>query len=342
MSVEWLGLDLKCRYPKDDPYAAEALDADISYCDIKRMMFPNGWHYYVVLCLKGDAPHKLKAVGSPDNITGVDIGASTVAAASDNKVTLKELAPKCKDYNRQIEQLLRYLDRSRRLSNPNKYKGDGTIDKSNRDKWIYSKTYRKKQDKLKSLYRRKAAYIKQSHEHMINELLADSITFIVEDMSFKGLQRKSQKTERQDTAVDIRQKDGSVKQVHKYKRKKRFGRSLNNRAPASFVAILIRKAALYGGSVRKVSTKDFKASQYDHVTDSCTKAGLSVRDKYIGGHKVQRDLYSAFLLKCSCAGLNKPDRDKCIHGFERFLDQQNKLISAMKAENISMQQCFGF
>lgn len=341
-SIEWLGLDISCRLPKDNDYIHEALDADISYCEIERKMFPNGWHYYVVIYLKGDAPHKLEPVNTDDRITGIDIGTSTVAAVSDHTVMLKELAPKCIKYNRCIEKLLRSMDTSKRISNPKKYKPDGTIDRTNHDRWVYSKTYWKNLNRLKSLYRQKTAYIKQSHEEMVNELLKDSVNYIIEDMSFKGLQRKAKMTERSDKASDIRQKDGSVKQVHKYKKKKRFGRSLNNRAPACFVTILARKAALYGGGVYKVNTRAFKASQYNHVTGENIKVGLSERDKYIGGHKVQRDLYSAFLLKNSNDKLNSPDREKCVYEFEKFLKLQDNLITEMKENNITMKQCFGF
>lgn len=340
-SIEWLGSEISCKLPRGKDYIMQALDADISYCEIERKMFPNGWHYYVVVYLKGDAPHKLKTVGN-GSITGVDIGTSTVAAVSDSTATLKELAPKCKDYNKRIERLLRCMDISKRISNPDKYKPDGTIDKSNHDKWIYSKAYLKNRNRLKTLYRQKAAYIKQSHEEIINRLLEESINYIVEDMSFKGLQRKARATERSDRLSEIRQKDGSVRQVHKYKRKKRFGKSLNNRAPASFITILKRKSALYGGNVYKVDTKDFRASQYNHVSDDYVKNDLSVRNKKVGDHKVQRDLYSAFLLKNSNDNLNKPDRDKCIYEFDRFLEIQNNLIDEMKENHISMKQCFGF
>lgn len=341
-SIEWLGLNINYKLPKDKDYILEALESDISYCEIERKMFSNGWHYYVVVYLKGDAPHRLKTVEAEYNITGVDIGTSTVAALSDKVATLKELAPKCKDYNKRIEKLLRSMDISKRISNPNKYKSDGTIDKSNRGKWIYSKTYLKSLNRLKALYRQKAAYIKQSHEEMINKLLKESVNFVVEDMSFKGLQCKSKNTERSDKVSDIKQKDGSVKQIHKYKRKKRFGKSLNNRAPASFITILLRKATLYGGDVYKVDTKSFRASQYNHVTDEYIKPSLSERDKLIDGRKVQRDLYSAFLLKNSNTELNKPDRNKCIYGFDKFLELQDNLIAEMKENNISMKQCFGF
>ena len=56
--------------------------------------------------------------------------------------------------------------------------------------------YHKYRDKLKSLYRQKAAYTKQSHEEYANELIRDSVYFIVETMNFKGLAKRSQKTER--------------------------------------------------------------------------------------------------------------------------------------------------
>lgn len=57
------------------------------------------------------------------------------------------------------------------------------------------------------------------------------------------------------------------------------------------------------GGVYKVQTKDFKASQYDHVEDNYKKAELKDRSKYVGGYKVQRDLYSAYLLKTATRNL---------------------------------------
>ena len=76
--------------------------------------------------------------------------------------------------------------------------------------------------------------------------------------------------------------------------------------------------------------------------DKGKKAELKDRSKYVGGYKVQRDLYSAYLLKNSNTKFDKPDREKCIYGFENFLKLQNNLICEMKKNNISMKQCFGF
>ena len=344
LSLEWINLNIDCAWPDDNTtkdYVAEALDADISYCEIERKMFPNGWHYYVIVYLKGDPPRKLLSVGT--NTSGLDPGTSTVAAVSDDMVTLKELAPRCRQYNKQIQDLLIRLDRSRRMSNPDKYNPDGTVKKGNHDPWVFSNTYRRNLNKLRTLYRQKAAYIKQSHEETANELLKDSIYFYAEGMSYKGLQRRSKKLERSEKLSEVKQKDGSTKLIHKYKQTKRFGKSLNDRAPAKFLEILKRKAQLYGGDVININTREFKASQYDHTADTYEKKKLSDRIYPLSdGTMVQRDLYSAFLMKNTDDTLNKPDKEKCIYGFEKFVTMQDELITRMKENNITMKQCFGF
>lgn len=344
LSVSWIGLHIKCKLPcrdKDRRYILDSLADEISYCEIKRLMFPNGWHYYVIVYLKGDAPKKL----NPDKkrgTMGVDIGTSTVAAVSEDMVMLKELAPMCQKYNTQIEALYIKMDASKRAVNPGKYNSDGTINRANKDKWVYSKTYCRYRDRLKSLYRQKSEYIKQSHERMCNILIGNSKYFIAEAMTFKGLQKRAKKTERSLTKSTIKVKDGSFKQIYKYRKKKRFGRSLNNRAPAKFITILERKAEQYGGKLYKVNTKSFKASQYDHISDTYRKVSLSSRSKTVGGQYVQRDLYSAYLLKNSKDTLECADREKCIEGFESFIGMQNEMIEKMKTEGISNRACFGF
>ena len=90
---------------------------------------------------------------------------------------------------------------------------------------------------------------------------------------------------------------------------------MNNRAPASLLTILKRKCELYSAAFEYIDTKEFKASQYDHISDTCIKCSINQRIKIIGDHKVQRDLYSAYLIKNTNEELNFTDRDKCIRGF---------------------------
>ena len=55
----------------------------------------------------------------------------------------------------------------------------------------------------------------------------------------------------------------------------------------------------FGKKLNQVNTQTFKASQYNHFTDEYIKKELSNRWNNFDGIKVQRDLYSAFLLKNS-------------------------------------------
>lgn len=132
--------------------------------------------------------------------------------------------------------------------------------------------------------RKLAAVRKTEHYILANELLSYGNEFVVEDMNYKALQKRSKKTK-------INPKTG---RAHT---KKRFGKSIGRCAPALFITILGQKASRYGGSVIKVSTFETKASQFDHTDDSYTKKKLSQRfAKLSDGTIVQRDLYSAFLL----------------------------------------------
>ena len=142
--------------------------------------------------------------------------------------------------------------------------------------------------------------------------------------------------------IEVKQKDGTVKVIQKYKRKKRFGRSINRRAPARFLLELKRKAEAVGGVYAEVDTKEFKASQYNHVTDTYDKIPLTQREKEIGKRKVQRDLYSAFLIRNADLDFKHPDREKCEYEFEYFANLQDQLILKMKESGLSMRQCFGF
>ena len=319
LSIRWPGLTIPCRQPKqgaDASYTAGSLGHKVSYCGISRKMFPNGWHYYVAVYRDGDAPKKHGHAGT--GMMGIDPGVFTMAGVSDTTVFLEELAPGCKRYAKGIMRIQEKLDRSRRASNPGRYNEDGTVKKGRWGKWNYSRTYKKDRRRLKSLYRQKAAYTKQSHEGLAGRLLKDSLNFIVEDMPYKSLQKRAGKTGCREEAPGVAQKDGTTERAHKHKRRKRFGKSLNGRAPAMFLSILEKKALALGGPFVKVGTKSYKASQYGHVTDNYAKAPLSQREKTVGRHPVQRGLYSACLIRNSNETYGRPDRAGCIEVLGRF------------------------
>ena len=274
---------------------------------------------------------------------GIDPGVSTMAAVSDTACILEELAPDADVYERSIHKLEQHMDMSKRISNPDNFNPDGTIKKRKDCKpWVFSNSYKAARRKRKTLYRKKSAYTLHSHRNLCNRLLENADSFIVEKMDYAALAKRSSKTERQDKPTDVVQKDGTVKTVNKFKRKKRFGRSMNRRSPSRFLSELKRKAESSGGAYAEVNTQTFKASQYNHVTDECVKVPLSQRFKLIGNDSVQRDLYSAFLIKNADNTFEHPDRDKCICEFESFVVVHNETINHMKESKISMKQCFGF
>ena len=340
-TATWLHHTYRIKKPSkaSADYVYEALDSKVCYCDVKRIMFPNGWHYYLNIVLEGPTPKKL-AVGN--RTCGIDPGVSTMAAVSEDRAVLRELAPDNAKYAKPIREIQYHMDRSRRQSNPNKYNLDGTINKENHERWVYSKTYFRLRRRMKYLYAKRSRYIRQSHCELANDLLKDAKFFYIEDMNYSALGKKSSDTKRSEKTSKVVSKSGTIRQVHKFKRKKRFGRTLNNRAPAAFVSLLKQKAELYGGRVESVKTKDFKASQYNHTTDTYTKVPLSQRQKVINGHTIQRDLYSAFLILNTDDTLAHPDREKCFSTFNAFVKHHDECINVMKNNHQSMKQCFGF
>ena len=338
--IHWNGLIIRVKIDYDDPYIVGSLQHNIKYCEIKRMMFPSGWRYYVSLYLEGPAPKKI--VSGDADLCEIDPGVSTMAVYSENKLILRELAPDARGYQKQILRLQRQIDGCRRRLNPKNYRPDGTV-KRGRHKWLLSKAAKRKQRMVTVLHRKEAASRKCSHCRLANDIVRISPHIRLEPMDYRALQKRSKKQiEKTDRIVTVKTKSGETKTVHKNKRKKRFGTSCRTRAPAMFLGILEAKALKYGGSVAYIDTRTVKPSQYDHVSDEFVKTDLRQRSKVIGVHIVQRDLYSAFIGYCVKPDGKTFDRDKANALFDRFVIAQDKELSLMKAQGISMPQCFGF
>ena len=89
-----------------------------------------------------------------------------------------------------------------------------------------------------------------------------------------------------------------------------------------------------------VNTGLFRASQYHHDTGEYVKAALSDRWKTVSGHRVQRDLYSAFLILCSDPSGTSPDRDMCTSLFPGFCNLHDKFVNETKST--PHPACFGY
>lgn len=314
--VVWGELKLGVRLKKNDRYAAEALTHRVKYIRIVPREIRGKQRFFVQFVLEGLPPSKNHSVGPADRHIGIDPGVSTMAIVSENLVELAELAPGIQKDERKLARIQRAMDRSRRATNPGNYNPNGTIRKG-RKKWVYSSRYRKLAAKERDLHRKVAAKRKQAHEQLANRIIALVLDVRTEDMQYKALQRRSKQT-------TYNKRNG---RAHS---KRRFGKTLSNRAPAQFLSILDRKLHYYGASLKKIDTAAVKASQYDHTTGQCSKKELGERWAIIDGRKVQRDLYSAFLIANTTASLNTVDTERANSWYASFLVQHDHEIDRIK------------
>lgn len=288
----------------DNSYEAEMLKKHVKFVRILRNEGKTKPHWYAQLVLEGKPAIKRDpASGAPKHpvghgVVGIDIGTRTLAYSTDSKVDLIELADRVQNTEQEKMLLQRKLDRSRRATNPENYKPDGTIKKGVKLTRNKSKRYRKIQHQLAMLQHRQADIRKRQHNELANYLLTLGDCFFVEDMDYRALTRKAKKTE-------ISEKTG------RYKRKKRFGKSIANKAPSMLIALLDQKCkSLNLEGVKKVDTA-VKASQYNHQTDECKAKELKERWNIMpDGERIQRDLYSAFLLQHCRRDLPEYNRKK--------------------------------
>ena len=319
--LHWRGQVIQPQIRTD--YDRKALKSRVKYCRIQRKPVGTKYHYYLQLVLEGKPPVK-HPVGH--GTAGLDIGISTAAIVTKDSCKLTVLSSDAKDHSAQIRRTQRAMDRSRRITNPDNYLPDGTVRKGAR-KWIRSKHYRKLQFRKKSMERRHADAINTGHHRLANEIASKADTAYVEKMLFHGLARKS--------------KSAMKKADDRFRSKKRFGKSIGNHAPAAFLKILESRLASSGGELIKIDTVSFRASQYNHVTDDYVRKKLSCRGSFVGSRYVQRDLYSAFLLKNSNDTGTAADRQKCIDTFPMFLITHNACMDALLAENKKYPSSFG-
>ena len=315
-------------------YQQEALKCGVKYCRIVRSWVGTKWKYYAQLVLEGHPPIKCDSNGVMKHPVkqgriGIDIGTQTIAFCGKDVCDLRVLAPSAiaearNGLIKEIARIMRQMDRSRRAMNPQYFNENGTIKRLKRKNgyrqirhWRYSKNYYRLLYKLRNLNRKLAAVRKTEHYIFVNKLLTCGNEFVVEDMNYKALQKRSKKTK-------INPKTGRAYA------KKRFGKSIGRCAPALFIAILGQKASRYGGGVIKVSTFETKASQFDHTDDSYTKKKLSQRfAKLSNGTVVQRDLYSAFLLlhlRKNLQSYNKKTIKKDFPQFKKLHDETKERL----------------
>lgn len=313
-------------------YEQEALSHRVKYCRIIRRWYPAGWKYFVQLVLEGEPPVKINPMsGKPlhpmgKGRVGHDIGTQTLAFSSEYEVGLVELAPKVQNIQNVLRRINRAMDRSRCAMNPKMFKSDGTIvdktdlppecrTKNGKRNWKNSKRYERLASLRRYLYGKQARLRIQQHQELANQLLTLGDDHYIETMSFKALAKKAKKQE----------------PGEKPKRRKRFGKSIANKSPSSFVNILETKVQQNNGSFQKINTWKAKASQYNHLNHQYNKKKLSQRWNIMpDGKRIQRDLYSAFLIQHTNSTLDGFIQELCDKDYPNFAKLHDTVISALR------------
>ena len=288
------------------------------------------FRFYVQILYEG-RPWKLDKNGNLKNKQGtgrigIDYGTSTIAVVSESKVIYKNLAEEAnnlKHLERQLKILQRKMDRSRRSTNPDCFNSDGTYKKGTKIK-VKSRNYKKILKQFREINRKLSCIKKYEIGRDANIIRSLGDQIYGEHMNFQGLAKRSKNT-------TINQNTGKIN------KKKRFGKSISNRCPGLMVSTLKNK---FGNGYHEVNTWEFKASQYNHITNTCIKKKLSQRIQELDYNGetiiIQRDLYSAFLLMNSNNTLDKPDLNLCNITFENFIVNHTICINNLKANNIKV------
>jgi hypothetical protein len=289
--VKWKGLSLPVKLDPNNSYETQMLSHRVKYCRLLKRVGKNKNRYYVQLILECKPVIKTDPLtGQPRHPighgrVGLDLRPTTLAYASTTECGLVQLASRLQSIEHEKRLILRKMDRSRRATNPDNYAPNGTIIREKELTWNKSHRYEKLQHKLASLYAHQAAIRKFEHNKLANHLLSLGDEFVMEQKSFSNLAKRATKTE-------ISEKTG------RFKRKKRFGKSIANCAPAMLITMLSTKLQSRGLSPVIKVPPDLNAGRFNHITQTYEpKALYRKRNIMLGDKTIRRNMYSAFLLQ---------------------------------------------
>lgn len=321
--VDWRGLSLKVKRDAKNDYETEMLQKRVKFCRIVKKDGRRAPRWYVQVVLEGKPALKrdkktgaiLHPAGS--GAVGIDLGALTVAYVSETEAGFKELADQVQDIDREKRRLQRKMDRSRRAMNPNRYEADGSIRRGLRQSWVKSKRYLAAQRELAHLTRQQAEVRKRQHTELANHLLSLGDRFYMADIDWYALKRRAKETE-----VSAR--------TGRCKSKRRLGRAVADKAPATLIRILDLKLIARGlHSVYKVS--GVRASRFNHMTGEYQKTPPSRHwIQMPDGRRLEKDLYAAFLLRHTNLSLNGLDTEALERDYAAFLTLHDEVIKELQ------------
>lgn len=243
-----------------DLYLLEMVERDIHTVRITRKKVKGKYKYYVQLSLTGSPAIKYNKDGKElhpvgKEKMGIYIDTRTLTIATKDSITTTDISfPNI--IEEEIADIQRYLDSSRRATNPDNYNEDGTIKKGIvKDgqrlplKWVYSNSYKKSRNKLANLQRVLAEQRKIRANKIANNIIAIGSEVIINDYPFQQAAMRKQFPEGEE-----KDENGC------FKKKAKAGKIIGENAPAMIVTILDNK--LKGRGYQGVTKKKLKDVDY--------------------------------------------------------------------------------
>lgn len=251
----------------NDVYLLEMLDRNIKVVRIKREQIHGKNRYFVQLTVEGVPAVKYDETTGEimhpinEGRVGIYIDTRYCTVATESGITQYDLSEGVILHTEERAELERFMDTSKRISNPENFNENGTIkngimveDRRTKLKWTFSNNYEKARCRRSDLYRREAAGKKIKRNEMANFILTLGNDIVVNDYPFQVAAMREKFAEGEENMAS-----GLPK------KKKKAGKAVGENAPAAFVTALDQKlkAAGYAGVTKvKLSDVDYEADGY--------------------------------------------------------------------------------
>lgn len=289
--VLWKGLKLPV-LQKRNSYEEQALQQQIRYCRIKWKWIRGKKKFYVDLILKGQCPKKqwiLENESASEGNVGIDIGFQKLVCVGETQIFERKLPVRSNAAEAKKKVLAKRMERSRRAMNPENYDEFGRV-VPNSVFWKTSINYRKYKSQYREIMRRQIAIREEEQHRLLKEMMLLGTRFYVERLDYAGMKQKY------------------------------FGKKLEQLALASFLKKAEWKFGQYGRQLIFVNPVEAAAGNLNHLTGEIEKPKNRSDYRSIDGTLVERQIYSAFLLKNINEQTGRIHLEQCRETYDDFLE----------------------
>lgn len=288
-----------------DEYQIENFNLNnIAYCRLVRRQFRRNYKYYLQLVMKWTSSKKKKISKMK---AWVDFWLNAIALVREDNQCKLFHTWSANFHQERIARLQKIISQEYLSLNPECYDETWKI-----KEWIKLKANWKIAYLMKiitCLRRKQAKKHKDEINILVKEILAFAWDLISEEMNFQ--------------------------EIRKSKEYRSLWKIIQFCTPW-----LLKSKLEENVELKFVDKYNYKATQYNHLTNEYIKPKLSDRVKKIWKDIIQRDLYSAYLLLNHKEDLKAIDREKCIEDFNIFLENHNELISTLKQSWLTYPKSF--